>query len=312
MDTYLSPLHFLPEGTNLKDINAKQFLLAKKKLLAEIELSPDKTIVLNKTVCTRNDILNLFDDLSRNEEQLQYHLYIFGNATLLEFLENRFVDITSVSLTDELKKDRGFINFISPYIEKVYTPLFVNGIKQCKIADINLLMANSFLMNYADRDKSYKAVRNLINRYIEQIIIYTQKINEHIQTSLSHFTNPFASPGYKIKDLKPYYNPALIAVLNVLPALFDDIRTEYCRALGSMAIGLNRSNRTIGLTSSYPLLALLIIKNLRNLQCSGYMHQWVEDTYLILARNADPFARVKELYAILKDFVKGAIRIIKE
>jgi hypothetical protein len=280
MDTYLSPLYFLPQGTGLGDLHSDQILLAKKKLLAETELSPDKTIVLNKMVCTRNDVLNLFDKLIDHGEELNYHFAIFRNKILLEFLENRFVAVLPVSLESDLKNDPGFIDFISPYFEKVYTPLFIKCIKQHRIVVISTLMANSYLMNYADRNRPYKAAYNLINKYTEQIINHTQKIKAQIRINLFYpfsifnLLNFLIPKNYKISEFKQYYDSTFIAVLNVLPEQFDDLRTEYCRVVMNMGIGLQRHDLK---------LALKILKNISSLKCSDYMHQKVEDNHRIMS-----------------------------
>ncbi len=280
MDVYLSPLHFLPEGTDIKDISSKQLLLAKKKLLAEIELSPTKTIILNKVVCTQNDLLNLFNDLSQNEKQLHYHFAIFNNRALLEFLENRFVGILPVALENNLLEDKIFIDFISPYFEKVYASLFIKCIKQLRIASINVLIANSYLMNYADRDKSDKAIEHYLDKDIKQILIYTQKINTQKRISffyplsILNLFNLFIPKNYRVSELKQYYNSTLIAILNVLPEKFSSIRTEYCRVVMNMAVGLQRHDSK---------LALSILKKVRVLKCSDSMHQKVESNYRIMS-----------------------------
>ncbi len=307
MNTYLSPLHFLPKETDLKDVSAKELLLAKKKLLAEIELSSDKTIILNKTVCTRNDVLKLFDQLLDDEKDLNYHFAIFKNKVLLEFLENRFVAILPLAITDNLKNNTAFITFISPYFEKVYTPLFIKCIKQLRLAEINILAANSCLMNYAGRDKSYKAVHALISKYIYEIELHTQKINAQKVVEHSYFVNLinfFIPKNYKVSEFKQYYDSTLIEILNLLPERFNDLRTEYCSILGDMVASLNRCQ---DLKSG-----LSIIKNIRTLQCNDDIRQWVEEWYHFLLRNSDPFFIIKELYIIFKDSWKELKKILKE
>ncbi len=290
MDTYLSPLHFLPEGTALNDVSTKELLLAKKKLLAEIELSSDKTIILNKTVCTRNDVLNLFDQLLDDEEALNYHFAIFQDKVLLEFLENRFVAILPVSIASNLKNDEGFINFISPYFEKVYTPLLIQCIKRLRLAEINILAANSCLMNYADRDKNYKAIDVLLNKYIEHIAIHTQKIKADRDLAVPK--------SFIVSEFEHYYDNSLITILNLLPEQFNNVRSEYCRALMYLAIALHFFDTK---------LRVRIIKNVQNLRCSNSMRQTVQEIHDMLSKNDSPKSGPGRLFL----YIIAAIAIMK-
>jgi hypothetical protein len=86
--TYKSPLHII-EGIAFKDfeVNGPNLIRLRKQLLADLNLSGQTTIAINKKVFSKDEIIKTID-LLLNDPDLGFHEFIFANKQLLGFLEN--------------------------------------------------------------------------------------------------------------------------------------------------------------------------------------------------------------------------------
>ena len=108
---YVSPLSFLPtDGA----YGPKELTLAKRKLMAEFELTGSTTIPIGGKELSRNDVIKLFDQL-QNSGDIEFHVLVASDPVLLQFLEKQEINPGSViTITDEQFTPE-FITWISPY-----------------------------------------------------------------------------------------------------------------------------------------------------------------------------------------------------
>lgn len=89
---YLSPVSLL--GTDFQSpFDAKTIQRQRKKLLAELELTGGEVLELDGRRMTKNEIIDYFEDLAR-EDIAAYHLAINEDPILLKFLQTAFSTIT--------------------------------------------------------------------------------------------------------------------------------------------------------------------------------------------------------------------------
>ena len=120
--TYRSPIRLLKElGLDASKINAEALKLERKRLLLEVQISPDQTVQVGTKTCSKNDIITLFDEVS-SITNIDYHLRIFNETVLLDFLENfvisdslQKIQLPSISFESETDRQQ-FKYFISPYL----------------------------------------------------------------------------------------------------------------------------------------------------------------------------------------------------
>lgn len=116
---YISPVALL-ETLTPGQADKKGFSLAKKKMLAELELNGGSVVTISGREFTRNDIIVFFDNL-QHTDNLSYHIIVANDAVLLRFLEYNFLENRDRFSNNELYSDAGFIEWISPYFFTSFT-----------------------------------------------------------------------------------------------------------------------------------------------------------------------------------------------
>ena len=81
---YQSPLHIIPKD-RIEDLSPTNLKRIKSEILLQLQLGQRSTISINGTQYDKNSILEAFEML---KEQLDWHLQLFNNQKLLQFLEN--------------------------------------------------------------------------------------------------------------------------------------------------------------------------------------------------------------------------------
>lgn len=86
---YISPLHIIKGIANDAsfEINDANLIRLRKKLLAELSLSGETTITVNKKSYSKDEIIKTIDQLLGNPD-LELHEFIFKHAFLLRYLED--------------------------------------------------------------------------------------------------------------------------------------------------------------------------------------------------------------------------------
>ena len=85
---YISPLHIIKSIANDStfEINDANLIRLRKKLLAELNLSGETTITVNKKSYSKDEIIKTIDQLLGNPD-LELHEFIFKHTFLLRYLE---------------------------------------------------------------------------------------------------------------------------------------------------------------------------------------------------------------------------------
>lgn len=85
--SYQSPLHILESfDIDVKQLDQEAIVRLRKRLLAEFNLARETTIKINKKEYTKDEIINQIDTL-KNLDDLETHVQIFKNKSILKFCE---------------------------------------------------------------------------------------------------------------------------------------------------------------------------------------------------------------------------------
>ncbi len=193
---YFSPFSLLQINTG-KAVERKDLVLAKRKILAEFELQNASSILLNEKEVSKNDVLNIFEELEASDD-LAYHAIVHADADLLYFLEhNELLDKTvsdtqllnTVSnnpiitepfkittqpmpsrfgLTQELLTEE-FINWMSPYFAHSFKNAIFNYYRKKDASAFMALMDNNRYMNSDDEFEAWEPLVNLIELQIQKL-----------------------------------------------------------------------------------------------------------------------------------------------
>jgi hypothetical protein len=215
---YISPVSLL-ETLTPGQADKKSFALAKKKLLAELELNGGTSVTVNGREFTKNDILVYFDNL-QEEDDLAYHMMIAGNPVLLRFLEHNTLELGDKFDRAELHNNPPFIEWVSPY----FFHSFTSFAKEC-FAGRNdsgwvALSSNPVLMNKWYMEEAWNLVDEIVRDDLAAINDFLEK-----QGSASiNFIKTITGAGYTL-------------MLQQLPvSRFTGLRDEYAYTMMQCSI----------------------------------------------------------------------------
>jgi hypothetical protein len=212
MKQYLSPYIELGIDTDTQDQYSLN--LAKKKMLADIELSHSHTIMRGKREMTKDDVLKAFDNISATEKW-EYHKLIAGDDLMLQFLQESKLDAESKIKDKPEHTNTDFVRFISPYFSFTFLQVVLECLKKRQPNRMNnLIYKNPYLMTDADAQEVWSKVDVYLNDKIEAL----DAISDQIPTGVKFDDN----------DLGEYYAKSMMECLNLLPeGDFDHIRNSY-------------------------------------------------------------------------------------
>jgi hypothetical protein len=218
--TYTSPFSLFDLGAGAT-FDKSTLNLAKKKILAELDLSTHQTIVLAGQEMTKNDVLQLFDALGKSQD-LEYHQAIAKDAVLLHFLEKGTINENSSFLHQAIYDNPNFIDFVSPYFSEQYSTAIINALTENNNKKIaNLLTFNPLFLNASDTYKTWEEVESFIVGEMKAIDEAAEQVERH---------------GVKTREeVMHFYDYRFLGCLNRLPEHFASVRDRYARALYNLA-----------------------------------------------------------------------------
>jgi len=206
-------------GNVYSGIEQKDLVVAKKRLLAELELNGGSTLTVNNKELTRNDIINFFDNAQQTGE-LAYHIAVANDVFLLKFLENNALENRHGFAKNELYNDPKFINWISPYFYTAFTECGKKCIAKTNAEDWIALLDNPIMMN--DRDKA-----QAWNFFEEEFTVY-----------LNHLRSVTTDrPTIGMNDMARLCNFNFVRLVKKLPPQrFYTLLDAYATAIGNAAV----------------------------------------------------------------------------
>jgi hypothetical protein len=230
---YISPIRHLEIDTNQVDATGNMpksvLTLAKKRLLAEIDLSQTQTVWVGSIEMTKNDVLKWFEALTQSGE-LGFHAMIARDRVLLDFLEKQRLEAGAFfnwDLTEN--EDDHFISFVSPYYKTSFNKVLVEALEKQQAPLIDtLLHYNPILMTGFDEDSTWLKIQHYVKDKLERF--------EGVVIDIKNKKN------YTTDELKQYYDTDMLLCLNHLPDSFQKLRDDYGVALINLSgFSWNRS-----------------------------------------------------------------------
>ncbi len=219
---YTSPLHIIPANISSNSIDGKTIRTAKKQLLVEFDLYSSTTINIKGQEYDKNQVIKLFESLE-HEIQRDYHLRIFQNKPLLNFLEHGDTNFFIQPYEDDLIGDKDFALFVGPYFSSRYSNLLATALKMLDLKQLQDLLIDSLPLPDRFDGSCYKGAFRFINSKIldlDNLIFEAQK-------------------GRNVsREANTFINKEIIQVLNMLPDYFSGQRDTYAIKLRDLAIPL--------------------------------------------------------------------------
>ncbi|MBS0031190.1 hypothetical protein ACTJJ0_29785 [Chitinophaga sp. 22321] len=220
---YLNPLTLLDKmnggPVDVRDNTA--LTLLRKKMLAGLDLTDDKALQVNGQLFNKHELLQFFDRL-QSTDILRFHQQVAADAVLVHFLKTG--EMKGQLADQPWYEDPGFLVFIAPYYEPLFTAAVLNSLQQADVAATQHLFAAPLLMDGAHTTASYR-----------QILRHLKGWENELKTALAELDNGAA---FTWKYLAHLANTKLIQQLNSLPAEFHQWRIDYSISLINLAIAI--------------------------------------------------------------------------
>jgi len=199
--------------------------LLRKKMLAELDLTDDKALRVNGRLFNKHELLQFFDQL-QSTDTLRFHQQVAADEVLVHFLKSG--ELKGQLANQSWYEDPGFLVFIAPYYEPLFTAAVLNSFKQADVAAIQHLFAAPLLMDGVHTTASYR-----------QVLRYLKGLENELKTALAELDNGAA---FTWKYLAHLANTKLIQQLNSLPGEFHQWRIDYSIHLINLSIAIYKKD----------------------------------------------------------------------
>lgn len=217
---YISPFEEL--GIELDgNLDKNDLNLAKKRLLAELDLSESPTILRGSVELTKNDIINQFDKLA-GVKNWDFHRLIAADKALLGFIKSKEWDEQKQLLKEPKYNDEAFVDFISPYFSESYKSLIIKHLTGRSPKNLAaVLNITPRLLTDSDHDMAWLSIEMFLEGWKESL----NEIAENVR----------AGQQYADKELIPYQAKPFMQCLNLLPDDYKWFRDDYATSLFNLS-----------------------------------------------------------------------------
>lgn len=269
---YINPFDLLNiQSENLSDIDSSIIRRAKKKLLADIELSDNDSIDHNGIELTKSDCIRAVDDLDHKDKN-EFHYFIFKNPDLNSFLTSGDLRFFKTYKSESIYKLAEFLDFISPFFTFQYDKQLALNYKKQDIEKVKLLLSLKPITNEANKELCFKGTYSVIKEIENEIIILNKNVTEKKSKYIDDNFNGLAALISKKVDVE---------VLNILPIYFQSLRNSLAQAIRNLARDINNDP-----FNNYKT-AYEIIEIANNISTEGLIKQTISKGYYTIKKNYD-------------------------
>jgi hypothetical protein len=209
-------IYDLAQKYGISELETSSFVKSKRRILAEIELDDDQVEIRNKTF-SKSDVLNLFDEVDKNNQILNFHATIFKNMNLNSFLYGTSKKIPTKLFNDPLgRPNNDFIDFISPYYAKQFKVLYKEAFGTSNIQVL-------------------KYIPEVSSQFLEEVYSPILKIIEDFKNDLY------------LSNVKNKLTSSEIEKLNSLPEYFMKSRSDIALKIRSLSVDAWNKNENLDL-----------------------------------------------------------------
>ncbi|MBT1698101.1 hypothetical protein KK083_14505 [Fulvivirgaceae bacterium PWU4] len=261
---YKSPIPLLRyAGIDIRNIDVAQLNKAKKALLTELDISENKSLLVDGDELTKDDIISIFDDV-KDQQVLQFHQWIHNSPRLLKLIRDGEVDAgkKGIFFDSSWRYHRdfdAFREFVSPYLAQPLAKAIDRAFRARKLKEAELIMAEHYLISDFYFDETFGRLNRSLNTLAKEI-----KACEPGSTSLQrlHFE---------------YIKRAFIDFLNALPEQLSSDRKTIVTSLINLSVKIQHKEPQF----CYDLYLIL-----KKVKCDP-------DTREIITHNLEIFVRYK-------------------
>ena len=229
MNTYINPFDIL--GLNdqtTSDINADVIKKAKRRLIADIELSDDGLFDYEGTKLTRSDCERAIDALD-NKNQVEFYIHLSKNKELSGFLKTGDAEKLRSLKQESIYQLPDFIEFISPYVSYRMNSSLLRAFRDNNNSELELLLNKSFLIAKRDFNTAYSSISKELDSKIESI----NQLTDSIKNEISSLTE--SSLGEVVNEIKEKFP---VKIINILPAYFQSQINKVASSINFLQLAI--------------------------------------------------------------------------
>lgn len=221
---FVNPFELL----DMAEADAAAIKKAKRRKLAEFDLSDDGIIEVGKQKVTKSDFIRVTDELDDNDKA-EFYLFVKNNPRLNAFLTNGDTSFFTNYRQESIYSDTNFINFISPYFAQQYSKVLLDAYQSNNVPLLKKIVANAPLVNNRDTEKAHKGLA----QYLKMIEEELHEIRADIDNEESYYDEDTVNE--LIADLREKANSDTI---NILPSYFQAQRNEIAQKIRNISVAV--------------------------------------------------------------------------
>jgi len=261
--TFYNPIEILElKGVPSDQIDQTTIRKAKKRLLAEIELSENGSLSFNGENLNRSDAERVINELEDHDKFEFYH-YIANNIPLNRFLTAGELNLFRNFRQESIYKLPRFIDFISPYFAERYGLALYTTFLNEDEAEFKSLITIQPLINSSHKEIAFGRLSNLIKEKVKEV----DDLTNYIKNEESHYDENSVSEVFDWvqEQLK-------VDLINLLPAYFQSLRNQCAFSIRNLSVNVFN-------TFSDSALGLDIIGYALEFEIDGITKQRISDDY---------------------------------
>lgn len=229
MNQFINPLEVLGLNSN-DELSVEKIKKAKKRLIADIELSDEGHIEYDGVKITRSDCEVLIDLIEGdNSKTVNFYRYLIDNDPLNRYLISGDESVFESFSKDSIHSLPEFVDFISPYFSFQLSNSYLKAFKKENKDKILSFGRALNLLNKKDYNAAFFKLDAYLSSKIEEINALNQSIkNEEREYEPEEFEDV-------LKDIKTWFP---IECLNSLPDYFLSKRNKIAEDLNYLTLSI--------------------------------------------------------------------------
>jgi hypothetical protein len=226
---FINPIELLSlQDTPVPEINSAIIRKAKRKVLADIELSDAGFIFYNGSQVNKSDTDKAINELDF-KEKIEFFHFIANNKDLNNFLTSGNLRLFNSFKVESIFKLPDFINFISPYFTKQYDRSLLTAFQNNDEITFRKIISIQPLVTSADKDRAYKSVSNAIKERIKEI----DELTTEIKNEESIYDENDIDEVFDLVQEKLNVN-----IINALPQYFQSLRNHVANCVRNLSVNI--------------------------------------------------------------------------
>lgn len=224
---YINPIEILElNGRDAISIDNSEIKKAKKRLIADIELSEDGQYNYKGQSITKSDCERAILDLE-NDEKKEFYSYLTNNKALNDYLASGDERIFRQFHQDSIFKLPEFVNFISPYFTSRFERSLIQAFNSQDEELLGLILRTQVLISKSDINNAFRAVSKELENRIKEI----DKIKNEIKEGESSYDEDDIE---EVVDIVEDYFPA--ESINLLPSYFQSQINKIASSINNLQL----------------------------------------------------------------------------